>query len=399
MMPSPIPPQAPRYRLPSRRTSAILAALTLAAGIALGVLLGPGPAASLASSARAEAIARAIALLTLDGDNAGAGGLLGATQPASGTSASSHTAAASHASAHAGSASATLSETAARSSSASAGGSHAAATSHGAESSSPQTNALSPTSKSTQSPGTTGETETKGTPLPPVAQAWLIVLPYGQSFANAQAQPTAAPYLDGQLLSQGTLLSAYPALAGAQLAGAATLLSGQVAAGTSVLSPPPCASAAQPPSSATGTPSASGTAGTPSQPSCPAGEPAGLQAADVFLRETVSKIVATAAYREHGLIAITFAAAPSATNGAGAPNAGAPNAGAPNTGSPTADVAGEPAYPAGTEATSLSSTGPPPGVLLLSPFLRAAGRHLSSVFNAAAPRRSLAEVLTKPKDP
>jgi len=380
-MPSPIPPQDPRSHLPSRRTGAILAALMLAAGIALGALLGPGPASSLASGTRAEAIARALApLLALDGASAAGSGLLGAAQPSSPPAGTSVSASSHHAPPGAGS------ETSATS----AAGQHGAAASRPTESSSPSPGAASPTPKTAQSPGAGGEAETKGAPLPPIAQAWLIVLPYGQSFANAQAQPTAAPYIDGQLVGQGTLLSSYSALAGSQLADAATLLSGQVAAGVNVISPPPCASATnaagnagaaaggQNSAAAAGTQGAAGgqstaeAGGAESSTPCPPGEPAGLQAADAFVRETVSRIVATAGYREHGLIAIAFAGATPAT-GSSTATPGAPTAGTPN----------EVTYPA------------PSGVLLLSPFLRAPGRRLQSAFDASAPHRSLEEVLVR----
>lgn len=369
LMSSPIPPQAPRGHLPSRRTGAILAAAMLAAGIALGALIGPGPASSLTST-RAAAIARALApLLALDG--AGSAGLLGATQ-ASDAPASSTTgkAAASHrATTSAGSE--TLGAAAGTEHGGLAGS--GASTGPATESSSPSSGATSPTgtrrpaTNTTKPSGAGGEPETKRAALPPIAQAWLIVLPYGQGFANARAQPTAAPYLDSQLVPQGTLLSTYSAVAGSQLLDAATQLSGQVAGEVTVLSPPACVAAG-----VTGTTGPQG-AGVTSGAPCPVGEPAGLQAADAYVREVLSRLLATAGYREHGLIAITFAASPGA--------------------------AGETAYPAGTQATTLTNASPAPGVLLLSPFLRAAGNHLSSTLDAAAPRRSIEEVLTKPKDP
>jgi hypothetical protein len=149
-------------------------------------------------------------------------------------------------------------------------------------------------------------------------------------------------------VKQGTLLSGYSSLAGGQLAGAATLLSGQVTAGVSWISPPPCAAAA-------------GAQGAP----CPSTEPAGLQAADGFLRQVVSQIEATADYREHGLIAVTFAASPGPAI----------------------------SYPAGTLASTLAATGQPAGVLLLSPFLRHAGARVATTFDPLSPRKSLAGLL------
>lgn len=346
----------------------------LAAGIALGALIGPGPATSLANGTRTAAIARALALLALDDGSTGAGGLLGAAQA---PSASAHTPGdatrgATHALANPEAATKTPSaQPAARTGSTTP-----------SNASSPSSANSSPTPKTT-APGASSETQAKGKPLPAIAQVWLIVLPYGQGFANAQAQPTAAPYLDGQLIAAGTLLSNYSALDGSQLAGSAALLSGQVAAGVNVLSPPACVAAAT--AGTTGPQSSGGAAEQP----CPGSEPAGLQAADTYVREVVSKLLASAEYREHGLIAITFAA--SSSTGAG--TTGSP-AGAAGT-----STNGETAYPAGTQATTLTNASAPPGVLLLSPFLRAAGKHLSSAFDVAAPHKSLEEILTQPKAP
>lgn len=47
---------------------------------------------------------------------------------------------------------------------------------------------------------------------------------------------------------------------------------------------------------------------------CGNGAPSGLAGADAFLREVVPQILATAAYREHGLILITFDAGPNASS-------------------------------------------------------------------------------------
>jgi hypothetical protein len=349
----------------------------LAAGIALGALIGPGPATSLASGTRAAAIARVLALLALeDGASAGNGPLLasGAAHPHGEASRSTAT----HASGAGNASGAGVAGAGA-----SATGSETVPSGSSNSSTAPASGAPSRTPKATQPSTGGGETEAKPKPLPPVAQVWLIVLPYGQSFTNSLGQPTAAPYLAGQLLGQGTLLSAYSSLAGSQLAGAATLLSGQEAASVSVLSPPACAST-------TGTQGAAGTAGTQVTSGtvpCPSGEPAGLQGADAFVREAVAQITASAEYREHGLIAITFAEG----SGSGAttlPAAGSPTASTPASGSP-AGVA----YPAGTLANTLTAAGAPAGVLLLSPFLRHPGKRLTSAFNALAPRKSLEEVL------
>jgi hypothetical protein len=201
----------------------------------------------------------------------------------------------------------------------------------------------------------------------------VIALPYGQSFTGALGQPAAAPYLDGQLIGQGTLLSGYTSLAGGQLAGAATLLSAQVTAGVTSISPPPC-----------------GSAGGAQAVPCPVGEPAGLQAADGFLRQVIGQITTTAAYREHGLIVITFGAGQEGTESA----TGSPGAPTSSTGSRPNPVPGSAtAYPAGTVTTTLSVSGQPTGALLLSPFLAHPGKRIATTFNPLAPRKSLEGLL------
>jgi hypothetical protein len=369
MKPSPLYTPPPG-KLPSRRVSTILAAGMLAAGIALGALIGPGPASSLASGTRAAAIARIVALLAL-GDGTGASAV---AQPAATTSTQTP-------------ASGGTSPSLAANSGAKAGGGGAQSETGPSKSATPEkpspSNAVSPTAG--KSPAA-GSGESKPVRLPPIGHVWLIVLPYGQSFASALAQPSAAPYLAGQLVGQGTLLSGYSSLAAGQLASSATLLSGQEAAAVSTIAPP-CAAAASTPG---GTPSTTGTTpsantttpgtttGTSSGTPCATAEPAGAQAADTFLREVVPQIVASAGYREGGLIAITFATA----------GEGAPATGAPATGAPAAGIA----YPAGTVSSTLTATGTP-GALLLSPFLRHPGARLASAFDALAPRKSLEELM------
>jgi hypothetical protein len=198
----------------------------------------------------------------------------------------------------------------------------------------------------------------------------VIVLPYGGSVAGALTQPTVAPYL-AQLRAQGTVLSGYTALAADQLAGAATLLSGQVGANVTTLAPPPCAA-----TSATGAPAVGSAATTTTQGAtgapCPAGEPAGVQAADAFLQAVVPAIVASPAYTEHGLIAIAFA-------------------------SPTPSAQPAPSYPAGALASTVTAAGVPAGALLLSPFLRHPGTRSASAFDPASPHTSLAGLIAAPK--
>lgn len=364
-MTTPLPPQ-----LPSRRVGAILATAMLAVGIALGALIGPGPAASLASSSRAATLGRVLALLAL-GSGTSSGGNLAlssgvATPPAS-----------------------TPQPTPSTTSEATAGsggaGSAASIPSH--SSSSPSSSKVSPTSSTTPATGggEEGEKTPKTKPLPPIADAWVIVLPYGASIENALTQSTAAPYLVGQLKGEGTVLSGYSSPEAAQLAGAATLLSGQVGASVTTVAPPPCSTSAT--AGATSGTTSSPAAGVPAsgQPAagtpCPSGEPAGVQSADAFLQEVVPKIEASAAYKEHGLIVVTFGAA--GQQGTSPGTATSPSAGA------TDGTDTEVTYPTGSITSTLTAAGAPAGALLLSPFLSHAGGRSASAFNPLAPHESL----------
>jgi hypothetical protein len=344
----------------------------LAVGIALGALIGPGPADSLASSSRAATIGRVLALLALGSGTSSGGDLAlssGATNPPASTPQP------------------TPPSTSEANTGSGAGSSGAASTSSAPSQAStfPSSSKASPTSstKPAASGEEEGEKKSKTKPLPPIADAWVIELPYGSSLENALKQSTAAPYLDGQLKSAGTVLSGYSSLAAAQLAGAATLLSGQVGASVTTVAPPPCSTSA----AAGATPgTASGSAGAPpsstGQPAvCPSGEPAGVQAADAFLQEVVPTIEASAAYKEHGLIVITFGAA----GQQGAPSSTTTS---PST-SATAGTGTEVTYPTGSITSTLTAAGAPAGALLLSPFLSHAGTRNTNAFNPLAPHESL----------
>jgi hypothetical protein len=338
----------------------------LAVGIALGALIGPGSVSSLAGSSRTAALGRVLALLALgEGTSSGSDLLLSSEAARPPASAPQPTpSSSSEASAGGGEASASA-------------GSSTPTPHHAASTPSPSSRSVSPTPATTPAGAGEGESEgekaTKGKPLPPIADAWLIELPYGTSFESALKQSAAAPYLEEQLKREGTLLSGYSSLAAGQLAGAATLLSGQVGASVTTLAPPACVAAAttgagngqpagQP--AASGQPASSGqAAGTP----CPSGEPAGIQAANAFLQEVVPTITANPSYQEHGLIVIVFSGAQSAT-----------------------------AHPAGTLTSTLTAAGTPAGALLLSPFLRHPGTQNASAFNPLAPRESLAVLLAQP---
>jgi hypothetical protein len=368
-MTAPLPPQAPK--LPSRKVGALLATAMLVVGIALGALIGPGPADSLASSSRAAAIGRVLALLAL-GSGTGSGGNLALSSGVANPPASTPQPTPS-----------TTSEATSGSNKASGGAESASSTpSH----SSPSSRTTSPTSSTTPAGGGGEESEktSKTKPLPPIADAWVIELPYGTSLENALKQSTAAPYLDGQLKGEGTVLGGYTSLAAAQLAGAATLLSGQVSPSVSTIAPPPCTSAAAGATPGTTSGSAAGTpTSSTGQPAaaCPSGEPAGVQAADTYLQEVVPKIEASTAYKEHGLIVITFGAAgqQGAPSGATTSPPASANAGAGT----------EVTYPAGSITSTLTAAGAPAGALLLSPFLRHAGARSTSAFNPLAPHESL----------
>jgi hypothetical protein len=178
---------------------------------------------------------------------------------------------------------------------------------------------------------------------------WLIQLS-GNSFAEALAQPTAAPYIDTQLIPAGTLLSGWSALTGSAFASSAALSERQADFGAT---PPLLYSFVQPPCP-------EGAAGA----ACAPGTPGQLTAADEFLKATVSQITATATFREHGLIVVTFATVALAT------------------------AAG---LPAGASTATLTSK-PPGGVVLISPFVHAGARS-STTFNPSSPTQSLEKLL------
>jgi hypothetical protein len=388
-MTPPPPPHAPQ--LPSRRVSAALTALMLAAGIALGALIGPGPAASLSSTSRAAAVGRVLALLALGGGTGSGSGLLlssGAAHPPASSPQPTPPA---------------TSEATTGTGGGGGGAGKAAGSSSSGSSTAPSSGSASPTSSTTPTAGGgEGEKTKTPAPLPPIANVWLVVLPYGGSLENALKQGAAAPYLDGQLAGQSTALEDYSSLAAGQLAGAATLLSGQVNASVSTIAPPTCAPAANGTGATPGTASSPATSAPGAAPGqattsapCPLGEPAGVQAADAYLQEVVPKIMASATYREHGLIVITFA--PSGQAGTPTSAATTPTSAttAPAAGSTEAAGAGV-AYPAGSLTSTLTAEGSPAGALLISPFLRHVGTRSSNAFNPTSPRVSL-EALFKPK--
>ncbi len=177
---------------------------------------------------------------------------------------------------------------------------------------------------------------------------WLIELA-GGTFTQALAQPAAAPYIDGSVVPASTLLGGWSALEASTFAGQAALAE-PVAAGAG---PPLMHSIVQPPCP-------EGPAGASCAP-----ESAGqLTAADEFLKATLPQITTTAAYREHGLIVITFT---------------------------TVGIAAQGGLPAGASTSTITSQ-PPAGAVLMSPFAHP-GTRASATFNATSPRQSLEKLL------
>jgi hypothetical protein len=188
------------------------------------------------------------------------------------------------------------------------------------------------------------KTPTKQASLPAATNVWLIELS-GASFSQALAQPSSASYMESQLIPKGTLLSGWSAVEGSALASEASLLAGTPPQTLDTIIEPPC------PEGAAGSQCAPETAGA-------------LSAADSFLQQTVPTITSLAAYREHGLIVVTFGSIGSASASG---------------------------LPAGAATSTLSTTAPS-GVLLLSPFARSGARPSTS-FNPASPRQSLEALL------
>jgi hypothetical protein len=300
---------------------AALAAVMLVVGVAIGAAIGPAPEGSLAGISRIPWL-----LPTLRALETGAGQSHPAPTPAPTpqplASAPTVPPAATVPTATAASMPATT------------------ATSSGSAGSS----ATSSSAPSTAPPqaGTNGET--KHAALPAITSVWLIELS-GASFSQALAQSSSASYTDTQLIPKGTLLSGWSAVEGSALASEVSLLAGTPPQTLDTIVQPPC------PEGAPGAQCAPETTGA-------------LTAADSFLQQTIPTITSLAAYRERGLIVITFGSVGSATA----------------TG-----------LPAGAATATLSTTAPS-GVLLLSPFARAGGRS-STPFNPASPKQSLEKLL------
>jgi hypothetical protein len=180
----------------------------------------------------------------------------------------------------------------------------------------------------------------------PVTHVWLIELA-GSTFANALAQPSVAPYINGQALGAGTLLSAWSGLSAAAFAAEAAQLASPAPQLLDTVTQAPCPE---------------GVAGA----ACAPGTPGELTAADEFLTAAIPPITSTPAYREHGLIVVTFGSV----------------------------VAGSASgLPGGSSSVTLTAV-PASGVLLISPFA-SAGARSSTPFNPASPKQSVERLLRR----
>ncbi len=309
-------------RLPSFRASAALAVAMLTLGVGVGAAIGPTPATSLAGSGGVVQQLPALIASLAARDHAQR---QAAPQPAPTTPPPATTPRATSPASPA----------------------PATRPSGAASTPAPQTTASTPS-----------ETETKpakpskpsgASKLPPITSVWLIELS-GFSFGEATSNATAAPYIAGQLLAKGTLLSGWTALQASAFASDAALVEHRVTLGGT----PPVLHTIVEPSCPEG---AAGAACTP-------GTPAGIAAADQFVQATLKTIEATTTYAEHGLVVVTYAT--------------------------VADPASA-ELPAGSASATLAST-PPAGALLLSSFAKAGARS-SVAFDPTSPLRSLEALL------
>jgi hypothetical protein len=312
------PPTRGAPRLPSTRVAAVLAAGMLALGVAVGAAIGPGVGGA-DSTLAGERIPLLLPAIAGGGGAHTTGTSTAAVQPPPVTPQPTPA---------------------------------ASSPSTGASSAATKTSKTAPSAVATPSPApSAAKTPTKSTPksaaqatLPPVTSVWLITLS-GGNFAQALAQTAAAPYIDSQLVPAGTLLSGWSSLDGSAFASEAGLLSGVPPQTLDSIVQPPC------PEGAAGTACAPESAGA-------------ITAADEFLKATLPTITASAAYREHGLVVITFGSVGNATASS---------------------------LPAGASTATLSSE-PPVGVLLLSPFAHGGARP-ATAFNPTSPKQSLSGLL------
>ncbi len=300
-------------RRPSLRVTAVLAAGMLAVGAGVGAAIGPAPSTSFAGDTPALV---AKLLSELAARNAAA--------PAPSTPAPAETPAETPPSSSPPASSATTT---------------------------PAASAGTPASGSQNSGAETEKSGKSSTPakskVPAVTNVWLIQLS-GPSYEELLAQKASAPYISGQLIPTGTLLSGWSAIEGSAFASEAAL----AAPASELTTPPIVHSIVQPPCP-------EGAAGE----SC--ATPAGaLKAADEFAQATLPQVTGTAAFREHGLAVVTFT---------------------------TVGVASQQGLPAGASSATLTSK-PPAGVLVISPFAKA-GAHSSVTYQISAPVHTVEQLL------
>jgi hypothetical protein len=178
---------------------------------------------------------------------------------------------------------------------------------------------------------------------------WLIELS-GLSFNEATSNAAAAPYITGQLIPKGTLLSGWSALSASAFASDAALAEHRATLGGA---PPTLHTIVQPscPEGAAGA-------------ACAPGTPAGIAAASQFAQAAIATITATSTYAEHGLVVVTYATVADPTSAE---------------------------LPAGSASSTLVTT-PPAGALLISPFAKAGARS-AVAFDPTSPKRSLEALL------
>jgi hypothetical protein len=322
-------PEHPKlpFRAPSARVTAALAAATLAIGVVVGAAIGPAPNASQADPSLPLLLATLARGEAARGEAARAAAAAASAAATTGSSASTET---------------TPKHGRHKRR-------HKRASAEEASSAAPETETTTPTSTAPSS--TAPASAPKTSALPPITHVWLIELS-GTSFASALAQPAAAPYIDTEAITAGTLLSDWSALDGGAFANATALAASTPPQLLDTIVQPPC-----PASSAAG----EGAAGA----ACTT-EAGALTAADEFLKTTVPTITSSADFRESGLIVVTFA---------------------------SIGQASATGLPAGAATATLTTT-PPAGVLLISPFATVGSRS-STKFNPTSPKQSLEKLLRR----
>jgi len=303
------------------RLLAALAAAMLAIGVVVGAAIGPAPTASFA-------VGRLATLLPVLRDALSRPSATGAQQQASASAATSEVETS-------GGASKRRRKRHRHSSEAEAAITPSTSETSGTETTKPA--ATAPAS---------GETKKSAAALPPVTKVWLIELA-GSSFAEAAAQPAAGAYIDSQAVPSGTLLGGWSAIDASAFAGDAALIASSPPQLLDTIVQPACQE---------------GAAGA----ACAPNTPGAVAAAGEFLKASLPTITSTAAYRENGLVVVTFASVVNATA----------------TG-----------LPAGAATATLTSQ-PPVGVLLISPFATA-GAKSSAAFDPTAPTHSLQKLLRR----